>query len=89
MFEFFNLGSFNKAIRKHVWCFASIISVFVFDVKQKYSKIMKNVNLEGTKIGIQIDKSLKWKQQINHVAVKLNEANAMLSKLRHSLDKKL
>ena len=50
---------------------------------------MKNVNLEGTKIGIQIDKSLKWKQQINHVAVKLNKANAMLSKLRHSLDKKL
>ena len=37
-------------------------------------------------LGIQIDKILTWKQQINHVAVKLNKANAMLSKLRHVLD---
>ena len=37
-------------------------------------------------LGIQIDKRLSWKQQINHVAVKLNKANAMLSKLRHALD---
>ena len=37
-------------------------------------------------LGIQIDKRLSWKQQINHVAVKLNKANAMLSKLRHTLD---
>ena len=27
-----------------------------------------------------------WKQQINHVALKLNKANPMLSKLRHVLD---
>ena len=37
-------------------------------------------------LGIQIDKRLTWKQQINHVAVKLNKSNAMLSKLRHVLD---
>ena len=37
-------------------------------------------------LGIQIDKRLTWKQQINHVALKLNKANAMLSKLRHVLD---
>ena len=37
-------------------------------------------------LGIQIDKGLTWKQQINHVALKLNKANAMLSKLRHVLD---
>ena len=36
--------------------------------------------------GIQIDKRLTWKQQINRVALKLNKANAMLSKLRHVLD---
>ena len=35
---------------------------------------------------IQIEKRLTWKQQINHVALKLNKANAMLSKLRHVLD---
>ena len=28
----------------------------------------------------------RWKQHINHVALKLNKANAMLSKLRHVLD---
>ena len=37
-------------------------------------------------LGIQIDKRLTWKQQINNVALKLNKANAMLSKLRHVLD---
>ena len=37
---------------------------------------------------IQIDKRLTWKQQINHVALKLNKASAMLSKLRHVLDTK-
>ena len=39
-------------------------------------------------LGIQIDERLTWKQQINHVALKLNKANAMLSKLRHVLDVK-
>ena len=39
-------------------------------------------------LAIQIDKKLTWKQQINHVALKLNKANAMLPKLRHILDKK-
>ena len=34
----------------------------------------------------QIDKRLTWKQQINHVALKLNKANAMLLKLRHAED---
>ena len=33
-----------------------------------------------------IDRRLTWKQHINHVALKLNKANAMLSKLRHILD---
>ena len=37
-------------------------------------------------LGIQIDKRLTLKQQINHLALKLNKANTMLSKLRHGLD---
>ena len=37
---------------------------------------------------IQIDEELAWKQQINHVAIKLNKGNAMLSKLRHILHKR-
>ena len=36
--------------------------------------------------GIQVDKRLTWKQQINDVALKLNKANAMLSKIRRALD---
>ena len=37
---------------------------------------------------IQIDKTLTWKQQINHVALKLNKASAMLSKFRYVLEMK-
>ena len=37
-------------------------------------------------LGIQIDKRLTWKQHTNHMALKLNKANVMLSKLRHVLD---
>ena len=37
-------------------------------------------------IQFQTDKSLIWKQQINHVAVKLSEATAKLSSLRHVFD---
>ena len=39
-------------------------------------------------LGIQIDKSITWKQQISHVAIKLNKGIAMLSKLRNALDVK-
>ena len=39
-------------------------------------------------LGIQIDKRLTWKKELNHMALKLKSANAMLSKLRHVLDKK-
>ena len=37
-------------------------------------------------LGIQIGKRLAWKQQINHVPLKLNKVSPMLSKLRHVLD---
>ena len=39
-------------------------------------------------LGIQIDEISTWKWPINLVAVKLNKANAMLSKLRNFQDKK-
>ena len=39
-------------------------------------------------LGTKIDENLNWHQQIN-VAVKLNGTNAMLSKVRHFIDKKL
>ena len=40
-------------------------------------------------LGIDIDKSLFWKHHIDNVAVKLNKANAMLSKIRQYVDMKM
>ena len=40
-------------------------------------------------LGIKIDENLNWRQQINNVAVKLNRAYAMLSKVRNFVDKGL
>ena len=37
---------------------------------------------------IQIDKNLAWKKQVNCVAIKLNETNVRISKLKHILDEK-
>ena len=39
-------------------------------------------------LGIKIDENSNWHQQINTVVVKLNKANAMLSKVRYFVDKK-
>ena len=38
--------------------------------------------------GIKFEENVNWHQQINNVVVKLNRANAMLSKVRHFVDKK-
>ena len=38
--------------------------------------------------GKKIDENLNWKQQISDIAIKLNTANAILSKLRYYIDKK-
>ena len=37
-------------------------------------------------LGFEIDKRIPWKQQISHVALKLNKGNDMFSTLRHVLD---
>ena len=39
-------------------------------------------------LGINIDENLNWKQQISDVAIKLNKAKVILSKLRHFIDRK-
>ena len=39
-------------------------------------------------LGIKTDENLNWHEQINNVAVKLNRANAMSSKVRHFVNKK-
>ena len=40
-------------------------------------------------LGIKIDENLNWKLQIYDVAIKLNRENAVLSKLRYILDRKI
>ena len=39
-------------------------------------------------LGINIDESLNWKQQISNIAIKLNKKNGTLSKLRHFIERK-
>ena len=67
----------------------------LFTLSKKQLDCDLKIKLNGKKLyetdsvkylGIQIDKRLTWKQYINHVAFKLNKANAMLSELRHVLD---
>ena len=67
--------------------------VFTSSKKQLHCDL--KIKLNGKKLyetdsvkylGIEIDKRLIWKQQINHIAFKLNKANVILSKLRHVLD---
>ena len=80
------------------WLKASKISLNVgktelvlFTSSKKQLDCNSKIKLKGKRLyemdsvrylGIQIDKKLTWKQQINNVALKLNKANAMLSKLR-------
>ena len=56
------------------------------DLKNKLNR-QKLFETDSVKyLGIQIDKRLTWKRKMNHVALTLNKANDMLSKLRHILD---
>ena len=58
----------------------------IFDLKIKLNGKRLSETDSFKYLRIQIDERLTWKQQVNHVALKLNKANAMLSKLRHVLD---
>ena len=68
----------------------SIKKQFGSDLKIKLNRrrLREKDSVSGRYLEIQINKILTWKQQINHVAVKLCKANAMLPKLRHALNKK-
>ena len=71
--------------------------VVLFKSVRKQTETTLKLKLNGKRLyttnsvkylGIKIDENLNWHEQINNVAVKLNRANAMLSKVRHFLDKK-
>ena len=71
--------------------------VVLFKSVRKQTEATLKLKLKGKRLyttnsvkylGIKIDEDLNWHEQINNVAVKLNRANAMLSKVRHFVQKK-
>ena len=66
--------------------FTSLKKQFDFDLKIKLNG-KKLYEIDSLKyLEIQIEKRLTWKQQINHLALNLNKANTLLSKLRQVFD---
>ena len=83
----------GKQISLHV--FKAELKLFTSSKKQLDCDLKKKLNgkrlYEKNSVryfGIQIDRRLTWKDQINHVAPKLKKVNAILSKLAHVLDLK-
>ena len=71
--------------------------VALFKLSRKLTDVPLKLKLNGKRLyptnpvkylGINIDENLVWKQQISDIAIKLNKANGILSKLRHFIDRK-
>ena len=58
--------------------------VFLFKSSRKLTNVLLKMKLNG-----KIDEKLNWKQQISDIAIKLNRANAILSKLKTLSTEKL
>lgn len=65
---------------------------------KKQRAVPLKLTLNGTKLqpnksvkflGVKIDESFTWKQQISYLVIKLNRENAILSKLRHFIDRNI
>ena len=46
----FSMGGPSQTVRKNVWYFTLIISIFIFGTKQKYLNLMKKKILQVMKI---------------------------------------
>ena len=66
--------------------------VVLFKLSRKLTDVSLNVKLNGKRLyptnsvkdlGINNDENVNWKQHISDIAIKLNKANGILSKLRH------
>ena len=71
--------------------------VVLFKSSRKLADISLKLKFNGKRLyptnsvkylGINIDENLNWKQQVSDIAIKLNKANGILSKLRHFIDRK-
>ena len=65
----------------------------LFKSSRKFTDVPLKLKLNGKRLYptnsvkylcIKIDENLNWKQQISDIAIKINRANAILSKLRYS-----
>ena len=70
----------------------------VIQIVRKLTDVSLKLKLNGKRLyltnllkylGTSIDENLNWKYQICDIAIKLNKANCILSKLRHFIDRKL
>ena len=75
----------------------SKIEVVLFKSSRKLTDVPLKLELNGKRLyptnsvkylGININENLTWKQHISDIAIKLNKANGILSKLRHFIDRK-
>ena len=81
---------FLNADKTELVIFTSLKRRLDSDLKIKLNGIFKLYETGSFRyLRMQIDKNLTWKQQVNHVAIKLYKTNAMLSKLRYMLCKNL
>ena len=81
---------FLNADKTELVIFTSLKRRLDSDLKIRLNGIFKLYETGSFKyLRMQIDKNLTWKQQVNHVAIKLYKTNAMLSKLRYMLCKNL
>ena len=78
--------NFSKFGKTELVLFTSSKKQLDCDLKIKLNGKRLNETDSVKYLGIQIEKRLTWKKHINHVALKLNKATAMLSKSRHALD---
>ena len=71
--------------------------VFLFKSSRKSTDILFKLKRYGKSLyptnsvkylGIKTDENLNWKQQTSDIDIKLNKENAILSKLRHFVDRK-
>ena len=70
----------------------------VIQIVRKLTDVSLKLKLNGKRLhrtnslkylGTNIDENLNWKYQICDIAIKLNKANGILSKLRHFINRKL
>ena len=90
-----NLTNWLKANK--ICLFISKTEVVLLKSSKKLTDAPLKLKLNGKRLystysvkylGIKLDENLNWKQQFSDIAIKLNRANPILSKLRYFIDRK-